>query len=406
MKKKMLLSSAALLAAFVGGVVSADEVDSNVKLNVESQTFPVGDIHTYDTFEIKGTFSRPEGAKGGDTTTMTLPESLRFYKDDNTEVPLYNKNNEELAKFAVDAEKKTMTIKYDDKINGLVDVTGDFAVNLKIDTTKVTSKQAIPVDINVNGKPVHAGDLNYTGVGEANPVAFEKSGWSSATTDNQLEYAIYFNQAGEKKGGTYTLKDVVATEDQPNVSLDVDSLKVYVGTWAFDPIKGYYLTDMRTIDQSTYKVTDDSFEVTFDLEDGQGFQADYKLKWVAGAEVTDLDVENSAEVKRNDSDDEVRTISTRILRVSGNIDGRKPTPPTPKDPDPKTPDPKDPKTPKTPDPKDPGNGGSEDPGKASAGSQARVLPKTGETTSAVYMAAAAGVVAAAAGLVYGRRKED
>ena len=403
MKKKMLLGSAAILAAFVGGVVSADEVDSNVKLNVESQTFPVGDIHTYDTFEIKGTFSRPEGAKGGDTTTMTLPDSLRFYKEDNSETPLYNKNNEELAKFAIDAANKTMTIKYDDKINGLVDVTGDFSVNLKIDTEKVKTTQNIPVDVNVSGKPVHAGDLNYTGVGEANPVAFEKSGWSSATTDNQLEYAIYFNQKGENKAGTYTLKDVVAAEDQPNVSLDVSSLKVYVGTWAFDPIKGYYLTDMRTIDQSTYKVTDDSFEVTFDLADGQGFQADYKLKWVAGAEVTDYDVENTATVSKSGTEEGNETISTRILRVSGNIDGKKPV-----DPDKPTPP-----TP-TPDPKGPGRGGQEDPGNGHknkpadkpsyVSEQTRTLPNTGDSSSAVYMAAAAGVMALAAGMVYGRKE--
>ena len=402
MTKKLLLGSAAILAAFVSGAVSAEEVDSNVQMNVESQTFPVGDIHTYDTFEIKGTFSRPEGAKGGDTTTMTLPDALRFYKEDNSEIPLYNKSQEELATFAIDAEKKTMTIKYGDKVNGLVDVTGDFAVNLKIDTEKVKTKQRIPVDIDVNGKPVHAGDLNYTGVGEANPVAFEKSGWSSATTDNQLEYAIYFNQKGENKAGTYTLKDVVAAEDQPNVSLDVDSLKVYVGTWAFDPIKGYYLTDMRTIDKSTYKVTDDSFEVTFDLEDGQGFQADYKLKWVAGEDVTDRDIENTATVSKSDTEEGNETISTRILRVSGNIDGKKPVvPPTP----PTTPE--DPGKPR--DPQDPGKGGSKDPGAGQAsgqGKQVRTLPNTGETSSAVYMATAAGLAVAGLAMVYGRRKEN
>ena len=427
MKKKMLLGSAALLAAFVGGTVSADEVDSNVSMNIDSQTFPVGDIHTYDTFEIKGTFSRPDGVKGGDTTTMTLPDALRFYSDDSTETPLYNKNNEELAKFAVDADKKTMTIKYDDKINGLIDVKGDFSVNLRVDTRNVTTTQAIPVTIDVNGKPVHAGDLNYTGVGEVQPNSFFKSGWSSFTKDNQLEYGIYFNQQGENRGGTYTLKDSIAAEDQPNVSLDVDSLKVYVGTWAFDKIKGYYLTDMRTIDQSTYKVTDDSFEVTFDLADGQGFQADYKYKWVAGADVTDHDVANTAEVSRNDVEKEEKTISTRILKVSGNIEGRKPvvpttppekptTPPTPEKPT-TPPTPEKPQTPPTPkeEPKKPGRGGQEDPGKGQSKKEvekpsyvesgARTLPQTGETSSLLYMATAAGFMAGAAALVYGR-KED
>ena len=295
----------------------AQEVDSNIKVEVELKE--EAEVSKYDAFDIKASGQAPEEVKGGDYSTITLPEELKFYKNEVTTTPLLNETGVHMADAVLTPAEKTIKITYLPIVEKLDNIKWTYNARVAIDTEVVKEVKDIPVTVNVSGNKQELVTIKYVGVGKRNPWDFKKVSWVNSN-GKSLDYEISFNQKGEDKRGTYTLKDAIDLDDRQLVKFMLDSFYVKVGTWKWHEGIGYLLDSPRVIEDALVEQEDGTFTLKIPvLNAGEGFYVRYNYEWLGGNSKQVID--NTATLFKDEQVVNESTRKQQYIDVSGNIDG-------------------------------------------------------------------------------------
>ena len=112
-------------------------------------------------------FKLPNSIHKGDTSTITLPSDFTF--NANLDFDVMSSDGNVVAKAHVDAATGKMTLTYTDYVESHSDITGKITAAIRIKTDKVTDYGKKTINLDVNGKLVPAGEINYGPWGGDNP---------------------------------------------------------------------------------------------------------------------------------------------------------------------------------------------------------------------------------------------
>ncbi|MGT2948509.1 Ig-like domain-containing protein [Streptococcus devriesei] len=223
------LSFALVLGVFAAKNIKAqaearDNVITSISMTDEKGQPLDGTLDKWENFRLNAKFSLPnKTVKQGDTTTISLPEKLRFNRSEEFEIK--DKDGNTVATAKLDAATKTATLTYTDYAETHSDVTGSFYFNVLVDHTVVTQKETVPVTIEVEGKVFNVGNVDFTGVGEAKTSDMTKSGWIDS--QGVIHYQIPVNRSG-KKFPAAVITDLLKSQ---GVTYVKESFKIQKGTW-------------------------------------------------------------------------------------------------------------------------------------------------------------------------------
>ncbi|MEX2785714.1 Ig-like domain-containing protein [Streptococcus sp. H49] len=274
MKKlsKILASLVLVISAFYAlgqAIVSADTVAITITDSSLSTTSVTGS----ETTEMSLDFSVPDSAKSGDTTIISLPDELKFTRNQSFNV--YAADGSVVATAVIDAAAKTLTLTYTDYVNTHNDVTGTLTFQVGVDTNVVTENATIQTAITVGGNlvTIGSGSLNY-GIGQGDgDFDFYKYGVINYDT-NEITYVLNINTSNS------SVSNVVLTDELQSAGLSyVDgSFSIHTGSWYKNANNQWSLGNGVNVTDS-YAVNVSGNSYTVNLGDiTQGFSISYKVK--------------------------------------------------------------------------------------------------------------------------------
>ena len=243
---------------------SSKSVDTITSLNITNNKGGNldGDLPQWFTFRLNANFDLSgKDIKAGDTTTIDVSDAL-YIESQNFEIRDTATNNL-IATGKIDETKKHIILTYTDYAEKHSDTSGSFFVYTRVDFQKNPEKGEIPIQITINGKVYNAGKVNFTGVGEAKPVLFSKTGWVSNEEQRILSYSISINQTKEN------FQDAIVEDALKfsNASYIKDSIRIYKGK--FNYVNGIWEFNDKTdvTNQHTVTVSEDSRSFVIQLGD-------------------------------------------------------------------------------------------------------------------------------------------
>ena len=273
-----VLFSLSLSKAFAENTSSGKTVDTITSLNITNDKGGNldEDLQQWVTFKLNANYDLTDkDVKAGDTTVVDLSELL-YIESDNFEIRDEN-TNEVIANAKIDETKKHIVLTYTDYVEKHSDTKGSFYVYTRVDFQKHPEEGEIPVEVTINGKTQVVGKVNFTGVGDGNPVLFSKTGWVSSEDQKTLSYTISINRTKESLQDA-TVEDTLKFS---NASYIKDSIRIIKGK--FDYVKGLWeFTDRTDVtDQHTVTVSEDgqSFVVQLgDITESDQYRIEYKVQ--------------------------------------------------------------------------------------------------------------------------------
>ena len=221
-----------------------------------------GDLKQWVTFRLNANYDLTnKNVKAGDTTTVDLSDFL-YIESQNFEIR-DEKTNEVIANGQIDETKKHIVLTYTDYVEKHSDTKGSFFVYTRVDFQKHPEEGEIPVEVTINGKTQVVGKVNFTGVGDGNPVLFSKTGWVSSEDQKTLSYTISINRTKESLQNA-TVEDTLKFS---NATYIKDSIRVIKGK--FEYVNGLWeFTDRTDVtDQHTVTVSEDGQSFVIELGD-------------------------------------------------------------------------------------------------------------------------------------------
>ena len=257
---------------------SSKSVDAITSLNITNNKGGNldGDLPQWVTFRLNANFDLSgKDVKAGDTTTIDVSDAL-YIESQNFEIRDTATNNL-IATGKIDETKKHIILTYTDYAEKHSDTSGSFFVYTRVDFQKNPEKGEIPVQITINGKVYNAGKVNFTGVGEAKPELFSKTGWISNEEQRILSYSISINQTKE------SYKDAIVEDALKfsNASYIKDSIHIYKGK--FNYVNGEWEFNDKTdvTNQHTVTVSEDgrSFVIQLgDITEADQYRIEYNVQ--------------------------------------------------------------------------------------------------------------------------------
>lgn len=274
----LFLSFAFILAVFAvknskTQAAAQDNVITSVGITDEKGNPLDHSLDKWENFRLTANFSLPnKTVKSGDTTTISLPDKLRFNRREEFEIK--DKDGHTVAKAVLDPSTKKATLTYTDYAETHSDVTGSFYFNVLVDHEVVTQKETIPVTIEVEGKVINAGNVDFTGVGEAKTSDITKSGWIDS--QNVIHYNIPVNRSG-KNFPAAVITDLLKS---PRVTYVQDSFKIEKGTWTANGSEWDFQNAVDVTQQFTVNFQGDTgFEINLgDISETDGYRITYDAK--------------------------------------------------------------------------------------------------------------------------------
>ncbi|MDN6683857.1 MAG: Ig-like domain-containing protein [Bifidobacterium crudilactis] len=268
-----------LLAMTLSGAV-ADAAEITGVLNNFSVTGTNGNsspnVGRWNDFRINGDFDLSgKDVKSGDTTTIKLPDQLTL--EATSAFDLKSSDGSVVASVTVDASTKTLIITYAPYVDTHSDVKGSFFFYTRVDSTVVKEATSVPINLTIDGKVVHAGDVNYTGPDKPNYAPIGKSGWFN--NDGTLTYSIYVNRDGAAR----TDASVSDRLQFDGGSIVPGSIQVTKGRWVWnDNTSGWGFSDVTDVTSSyTSTIDADGKGMNVKLGDyaaSDGFKISYSVK--------------------------------------------------------------------------------------------------------------------------------
>ena len=272
-----------------------------------------GDLKQWVTFRLNANYDLTnKNVEAGDTTTVDLSDFL-YIESQNFEIR-DEKTNEVIANGQIDETKKHIVLTYTDYVEKHSDTKGSFFVYTRVDFQKHPEEGEIPVEVTINGKTQVVGKVNFTGVGDGNPVLFSKTGWVSSEDQKTLSYTISINRTKESLQDA-TVEDTLKFS---NASYIKDSIRIIKGK--FDYVKGLWeFTDTTDVTaQHTVTVSEDgqSFVVQLgDITESDQYRIEYKVQ--TNYSPADGEVLNNDAVLKGKGKDVKHVEQSTVVQVAG-----------------------------------------------------------------------------------------
>ena len=259
-----VIFSLSLSKAFAENTTSGKTVDTITSLNITNEKGGNldEDLQQWITFRLNANYDLTDkDVKAGDTTVVDLSDSL-YIESENFEIRDEN-TNEVIANGQIDETKKHIVLTYTDYVEKHSDTKGSFYVYTRVDFQKHPEEGEITVEVTINGKTQVVGKVNFTGVGDGNPVLFSKTGWVSSEDQKTLSYTISINRTKESLQNA-TVEDTLKFS---NATYIKDSIRVIKGK--FEYVNGLWeFTDRTDVtDQHTVTVSEDGQSFVIELGD-------------------------------------------------------------------------------------------------------------------------------------------
>ena len=259
-----VIFSLSLSKAFAENTTSGKTVDTITSLNITNEKGGNldKDLQQWVTFKLNANYDLTDkNVKAGDTTTVDLSDFL-YIESQNFEIR-DEKTNEIIANAQIDETKKHIVLTYTDYVEKHSDTKGSFYVYTRVDFQKHPEEGEITVEVTINGKTQVVGKVNFTGVGDGNPVLFSKTGWVSSEDQKTLSYTISINRTKESLQNA-TVEDTLKFS---NATYIKDSIRVIKGK--FEYVNGLWeFTDRTDVtDQHTVTVSEDGQSFVIELGD-------------------------------------------------------------------------------------------------------------------------------------------
>ena len=294
---------------------SSKSVDAITSLNITNNKGGNldGDLPQWVTFRLNANFDLSgKDVKAGDTTTIDISDAL-YIESQNFEIRDTATNNL-IATGKVDETKKHIVLTYTDYAEKHSDTSGSFFVYTRVDFQKNPEKGEVPVQITINGKVYNAGKVNFTGVGEAKPELFSKTGWISNEEQRILSYSISINQTKSSLQDA-TVEDTLKFS---NASYIKDSIHIYKGK--FDYVNGVWEFNDKTDVTNQHTVTVSEDGRSFVIQLGDITEADqYRIEYNVQANYAFADgekLDNDAVLKAKEKTLENAT-QTTVAQIAG-----------------------------------------------------------------------------------------
>ena len=273
-----VIFSLSLSKAFAENTTSGKTVDTITSLNITNEKGGNidKDLQQWVTFRLNANYDLTDkDVKAGDTTVVDLSELL-YIESENFEIRDKN-TNEVIANAKIDETKKHIVLTYTDYVEKHSDTKGSFYVYTRVDFQKHPEEGEIPIEVTINGKTTVVGKVNFTGVGDGNPVLFSKTGWVSNEDQKTLSYTISINRTKENLQDA-TVEDTLKFS---NATYIKDSIRVIKGK--FDYVAGLWeFTDRTDVtDQHTVTVSEDgqSFVIKLgDITENDQYRIEYNVQ--------------------------------------------------------------------------------------------------------------------------------
>ena len=270
-----LTKAAAETSATMSNSKTVDTITSLSITNKSGDSLD-GDLKQWVTFRLNANYDLTnKNVKAGDTTTVDLSDFL-YIESQNFEIH-DEKTNEVIANAQIDETKKHIILTYTDYVEKHSDTKGSFFVYTRVDFQKHPEEGEIPVEVTINGKTQVVGKVNFTGVGDGNPVLFSKTGWVSSEDQKTLSYTISINRTKESLQNA-TVEDTLKFS---NATYIKDSIRVIKGK--FEYVNGLWeFTDRTDVtDQHTVTVSEDgqSFVIELgDITENDQYRIEYNVR--------------------------------------------------------------------------------------------------------------------------------
>ncbi|MBF1675028.1 MAG: Cna B-type domain-containing protein, partial [Scardovia wiggsiae] len=179
----------------------------------------------------------------------------------------------------VDAATGKMTLTYTDYVESHSDITGKITAAIRIKTDKVTDYGKKTINLDVNGKLVPAGEINYGPWGGDNPDEIISKITSADYNTGMLSYTIRVNAKGEDMKQV-TVADILRSA---GMSYDQSSFKITKGKWAINSAtKRWELQNGTDVTASTIVNYTSEGNGGFNINLGDigtnGYKIEYKVK--------------------------------------------------------------------------------------------------------------------------------
>ena len=282
--------------------------------NKDGNPIPKKGVQMWETFQVHVKFSLPNNTVNeGDTTTITLPETLRF--PEWTDFEVKDSKDKVVAHAKINPTTKTITLTYTKYPSEHSDVLGELFFYAAVDHNKVKIEKDIDLDFKVGHKTKIGGKLHYQGPGKKIESILEKSAWQDGANKSLLQYALAINRKG------IDLKEVNVQDrlddDAKGIQIDQSSIRIYEVRWSWKNGEWKYDNEKDVTTNHQIKMDDDKrgFQTHLGNIGTKGYYIRYQVKTnyePVGGEV----FKNKAKLSSKDKISEEVNISL-VYRAAG-----------------------------------------------------------------------------------------
>ena len=282
MKKslKIILTLVLVLASVFGlsKIRSAHADGATGKIQITSKTITPAKspVDQYTDIKVDLTFNVPNEVKSGDQAVITLPQNLKFIKDQTFDVK--SPDGKVVAKAVINAANKTITLTYENYVETKSNISGSLSFGVRVEPA-TESPSKVPITLNVDNNPVPVGKVDFVvDPGNAGKTLDKVSWGTKHLADGSItrQYEVRVNAAKEP------LTEAVVTDQlqTEGMSYVEDSFVIKKGNWV---VNSSHKLDLKNGQVVSFPVEfgadKKSFQVSLgNVAQGEGYSIAYKVK--------------------------------------------------------------------------------------------------------------------------------
>ena len=283
MKKslKIILTLVLVLASVFGlsNIRSANADGTSGKIQITSKTITPAKspVDQYTDIKVDLTFNVPNGVKSGDQAVITLPQNLKFIKDQTFDV-MSPDGKSVVAKAVINAANKTITLTYENYVETKSNISGSMFFAVRVEPA-TESPSKVPITLNVDNNPVPVGKVDFVvDPGNAEKI-LDKVSWGTETlADGSItrQYEVRVNAANAPLTEA-VVSDQLQTEGMSYVE---DSFVIKKGNWVVNSSHKLDLKNGQVVNMPVeFGADKKSFNVSLgNVSQGEGYLIVYKVK--------------------------------------------------------------------------------------------------------------------------------
>lgn len=203
-------------------------INPRIEIKDESGKDPKSNLNLWESARVYVYFDLPNNVvKEGDTTTITLPDQLKFTTATGFELRTTDGKNSLVAKANVDANAKTVTLVYTDYAEKHSDVEGYLFFYARVDHLKYPQPFDLDLTFTIDKVVRPFGRLKYSGIGKPHKSLLAKAGWKDDNKPDELYYSIRINREMKELPAAKII-DRLASE---GTTIIPGTIRIYKGIW-------------------------------------------------------------------------------------------------------------------------------------------------------------------------------